>query len=507
MLSGLFQRLRSSPTGLTAFTGYAAMISSLIVGVFSVPLALRFLSNEEFGLWNVVGQSLGYLLLLDFGVSWSASRMLVGPMREGDQAELGSWGTVIVTVLMFQGLLVAGIGFAAGDFIIGFFHLSKDLVPAAEILWGGMILLNAIQLPFRAYSGILYCQDRWYVMHLISILASWINLIAFAALLMAGYRTSAYLVASGLSIACNSFLMHRMGRRGGTKLRLDFRTFDLEKMLTLFRYSSGLFLLALAAQIAFMTQSIIIGKVVGLGAVAAFVVSSKSFTVVLQIVKRAFDSFSPRWMQLYVSGDKQEIWNQWRGLMSWLLPAGMLGALGILIFNRSFSMLYGGPDNHVSRLFDLLLAAGLVAQIFVSFTSFVFPISARIKGWCLAGLGDAVLQVLLGILFTRWFGSAGLLLGALLGPVLISVPYLLLEAPGELGIPRRVMAGAVARTYGLTFLALLACFFVLDTPAATPAGWWPSGIEILLGIGLAGLGVIWFCKFRSFFNGAKRVEA
>lgn len=507
MILALFQRLRSSPTGLTALTGYAAMLSTLVVGVFSVPLALRFLTNEEFGLWSVVGQSLGYLLLLDFGVSWSASRMLVGPLREGNKEELSSWWTVIVIVLCCQGLLVAGLGFAATDYIINFFKLSKELIPAAEILWGGMILINAIQLPFRAYTGILYCQDRWYVMHLISILTSWINLIAFAALLLAGYRTSAYLVASGLSIGANALLMHHMVRRSGTRLRLSMKSFDFEKLRILFRYSSGLFLLALAAQITFMTQSIIIGKVVGLEAVAAFVVSSKSLAVVMQLVKRAFESFSPRWMQLYVSGDKQEIWNQWRRLMAWLLPAGMIGALGILIFNRSFSMLYGGAENHVNRLFDLLLAAGLVAQIFINFTSFVFPISARIKGWCLAGLGDAVIQVVLGILFTRWYGSPGLLIGTLLGPLLVSVPYLVLKAPGELGISRRAMASEVARTYGLTLAALAACFFVLNTPAATPAGWWPSNIEIILGLGLAVLGVIWFCKFRVLFFGPKRVEA
>lgn len=69
MIRNFFQRVRSSSTSLTMATGYLAMLSALGVGLFSVPVALRFLSDEEFGLWNIVGQSLGRTLF-----AWVASR-------------------------------------------------------------------------------------------------------------------------------------------------------------------------------------------------------------------------------------------------------------------------------------------------------------------------------------------------------------------------------------------------------------------------------------------------
>jgi O-antigen/teichoic acid export membrane protein len=505
MIYGLLQRVRNSPTGLTALTGYAAMISTLIAGVFSVPLALRCLSNEEFGLWNLVGQSLGYLLLLDFGVSWSASRMLIGPLRSGDSDELNSWWTVIVMVLAVQGLAIGAIGLGAKGLVIGFFHLSAELLPDAELLWIGMILINAIQMPFKAYTAILYCQDRWYVWHLISIFTSWLNLAVFAALLFSGFRTSAYLVATALSIGSCCALCILMVRKSGIRLRISWKLFDSGKMASLFRFSSGLFLLAMATQLTVMTQSIIVAKVVGVGAVAAFVVSTKSFTVVQQLVKRAYESFSPRWTHLYVSGEKEAVLHEWRTVMSWLLPAGLIGAIGILVFNRSFSMLYGGASNHVSRDFDFLLAAGLVVQMFVNFTGFVFPLSARIKGWCIAGLVDAVLQLGLGVIFTKWLGSCGVLIGALLGPVLVTVPFLVFRAPAELGISKRAMFTGVLKMYGAAFLALLACYLLLGK--RHPHEWWPTGMEYLLGVALMVLSLIWINRFRNIFGGAKQVEA
>lgn len=504
---GFLRRLRSSPTGMTAFAGYVAMVSTMVVGFITVPLALSFLSAAEFGLWRVAGQSLGYLLLLDLGVSWSASRMLMEPLRSGDSGELDSWWTVIVGVLSVQALLVAGLGFAGTDWIIASFELPPDLVPAAHLLWTGMILINAIQLPFRAYSGILYCQNRWYVMHLVTIISSWLNLVVFVALLAAGFRTSAYLIASAVAIGSNVVLLWYSVRKSGQRLRLAPRLFDRDKLRILLRYSSGIFLLALAAQITFMSQAIIVNKMLGLEAVTVFAVSFTSFTVIAQLMRRAFDAYSPRWMQLFVEGNKQSVWTQWNHVMAWLLPATGIGAMGILVFNRSFSMWYGGPVNHVGRFFDLLLAVCLVMYVFMFASAFVFHLSARIKGWCIAGLADAVLQMATGILLTRWFGISGVLLGALIGPAMISIPFLILRAPREFGISRREMMTVLGRHCGAVLLIIALCYSLLSLPSAQSSGWWPTTTEFFLGGCLALVGGAWCYKFRGFFGGARRVEA
>jgi O-antigen/teichoic acid export membrane protein len=479
-IRALLQRLKNSPTGLTAVAGYAALVSSMGVGLFSVPLALHFLSNEEFGLWNIVGQSLGYLLLLDFGVSSSASRLLVGPLRAGNEAELGSWWTVLIMVLISQAFLVLAVGWLGRDFIVSFFELPESMRPATELLWGGLIVVNAIQLPFRAYTGILYCQDRWYVIHLANIVSSWVNLLLFAGFLLAGYRTTAYLIASASSVACNLILWKLAVRQSKVTLRFQPRLFSVEKLKKLFGFSSGIFLVMMASQIAGMSQSIIIGKMLGVGAVAAFVVSCKSSTIVFQLTRRAFDAFNPRWLQMYVDGKSESVCQQWRKLMHWWVPVGILGALGILILNRSFSMLYGGAENHEGRLFDLMRAAWVLLQTFLLSMNFIFPLASRIRSWAVVGLLDALLQIGLGILFTRSMGGSGLLLGSMLASLVVLVPFLLWRGPAELGVNRHTMLRGIGLQYGGGLLLLGASFGLLCTPWARSDGWWPNPIEFLL---------------------------
>lgn len=507
-LQEIVRRFAASPTGMTALAGYAAMVSSMVVGLFSVPMALQFLSKSEFGLWNIVGQSLGYLLLLDFGVTSSASRMLVGPLRAGNERELSSWWTVLVTVLVTQAVMVLGIGWFFRELILEhFFDVPPDLYPSAEALWGGMILINAIQLPFRAYSGVLHCQNRWYIMHVTSIISAWVNLAVFLGLLYAGFRTSAYVVASALSVGCNVVLWWVAIRKSNVRLRIRPSLFSKEKLRELFGFSGGVFLVSLAAQVTNMSQNIIIGKVLGLGAVAAFVVSCKSSTIALQLTRRAFDAYTPRWMQLYVDGNPQIICEQWRRVMSWFIPVGIIAAVGVLILNRSFSMKYGGWDNHEGRLFDLMRSSWILLQTFLFTLYFIFPLASKVKAWAIVNLVDGVVQLILTVLFTRWMGGAGLMLGSMLGSALTSLPFMVIRGPETLGVSRADLLDGIGKQYALGFLAIAVCYGFLSLPGGSSPGWWPTPIEITLATGLVATCVVLLARKGSgIFQSAKKME-
>jgi O-antigen/teichoic acid export membrane protein len=250
----------------------------------------------------------------------------------------------------------------------------------------------------------------------------------------------------------------------------------------LFGYSSSIFLVGIANQLAAMSQAIIVGKVLGIGAVAAFVVSSKSNSVILQIMSKALDAYYPRWMQMYVGGKQEQVCQQWRSVMYWLLPISLIGALGILILNRSFALLYGGAGNHVGRWFDLALACSLPVQLFVQSMYFVFPLSSRVRDWSAISLSDAMLQILLGALLTRWLGPSGLILGGILGTCCVSVPFMILRAPVRLGVSRRAMLGGFANYYLAGGILLAACFALLQNAhEASEQQWWPSWLEWILG--------------------------
>ncbi len=476
------QAFARSKTLLTASTAYLSILSTIVAGIFTIPIALRFLSKEEFGLWAVIGQTMGYLLLIDFGVSWSASRMLADPIRNGDVVELKKWWTVIVTTLTCQAVIVLLVGISLTPHVISFFDIPSELHDQAKTLWIGMLTLNAIQLPFRAYTGVIYCQNRWYIYHLTSILAAWLNLFMFIALLACGFKTVSYLLASASSIMLSCVIWSLSVRRSEVNPAFSFRNFDSIKLINLFKYSSGIFLVAISSQISFMSQSLVIGKFLGVGAIAAFAVSSKSGSILMQIMNKAIESFSPRWLQMYIDENSNGIMTEWRKLMHLIFPICLLGAIGIMIFNRSFSLLYGGEGNHVGRIFDLFLALAFIAQVYPRSLGFIFPMSRRIKVWCRFSILDSIIQISISIILTMWLGEVGVLLGVIAGSTIVLLPFSILRGPNYLGVPRSEMLKGFLTSLCLSILAIICTFILIQRDITIPIGWWPTNTEFIMGL-------------------------
>src|ERR1043166_1048523 len=100
-------RLRNTVRALAS--GYAAMAGMALYSLATIPLALHYLSKDEFGLWALVTQIGSYLLLIDLGMSGSVSRILIDHKdTKGD----GMYGAVLRTsllVLLVQGVFI-GLG-------------------------------------------------------------------------------------------------------------------------------------------------------------------------------------------------------------------------------------------------------------------------------------------------------------------------------------------------------------------------------------------------------------
>ena len=94
-------------------SGYVLLGANTVYTLASIPLALHYLSKVEFGLWALAGSIMGYVMLIDLGMSGSVARILID--YKGDHTKL-EYGSVIQTgalVGVVQGLLIFVAGTAA----------------------------------------------------------------------------------------------------------------------------------------------------------------------------------------------------------------------------------------------------------------------------------------------------------------------------------------------------------------------------------------------------------
>src|SRR5574337_1296470 len=92
-------------------SGYALLAANILYTLVSVPLALHYLSTEEFGLWMLVTQVCNFnQIVIDLGMSGAVARILID---HKDDADSTAYGAVIQTgflVLLVQGALMAVVG-------------------------------------------------------------------------------------------------------------------------------------------------------------------------------------------------------------------------------------------------------------------------------------------------------------------------------------------------------------------------------------------------------------
>src|SRR2546430_938711 len=123
-------------------SGYAAMASSTVLSLASVPLALHYLgSAEEYGVWFVAGQAATYLLLIDVGITGAVGRFLID---HKDDKEGGDYGSLIKTgslVLVVQGVCIAVGGCSLAWWLPALCNIPQPFVPIFRLLVAGQCIL------------------------------------------------------------------------------------------------------------------------------------------------------------------------------------------------------------------------------------------------------------------------------------------------------------------------------------------------------------------------------
>jgi O-antigen/teichoic acid export membrane protein len=469
-------QLFATPTRINAVTSYVMQVLSMIFGILSVRLAYVYLDQAQYGIWTLFSFWMGMLVLMDFGVSTGASRMLAEPVRSKDQHSLDMWWTTIVLVLLILGGLMLVIGLLAEPFIFGKDKVPPQFAAQASGLWRLMVISNAIKLPFQAYAGILFCQNRFYQMNLSIIAGSVVNMVVFYLMLKLGWSLNAYTIALGLQLVAMVVYWWASVHVTGIKLHIRRDLFRQENVKQLFGYSGSMFVYAIAGQIPLACQAKIVEDCLGLSAVAAFGVAIRASVVLAQLLQRTQEAKVPGWWQLYDGGERESIVSDRRRLMRWFVPLVLFSAVGLMMYNRSFVSMLTGPVMNLGRWFDVFLAITMVLTQYLRSTHFIFPLVQKTWRWALVSLADSLLQVLLGYWLIHIWGAPGLLLGALISMALTSLPFSMYAAPELLHVRfRTFFKGA-----GIDIAAGLAILAVMTWAAVTSGdsnGWWPLPLE------------------------------
>lgn len=406
-------------------SGYVLLVANILYTLVSVPLALHYLSKEEFGLWALVTQVCNFnQIVVDLGMSGAISRILIDHKDDRDST---AYGTVIQTgflVLFVQGGLIAAVGG-----LISYWLPQWMDVPMVHwhefrllVIWQCMLL--AVSFALRIFTFILHAHQRFDIGNysqlacfVFGFVAQWLSFeagLGLYSLLVAGAVSTLVIGLSGWWQAGRLHLFPARGRWG----KPEWKTFK-----EVFFYGTDVFLVSIGLQLITASQAPVITRTLGLEAVAIWSVATKLFMLSQQLVYRLLDFSLAAFSEMIVRGEKARLQTRFRDLI--ILTGSASAALGVTmaLCNRAFLSLW--THNRISWPIenDILMACSLMVysstRCHIGLACITKKVGALKYVYFAEGLGF----VGLGLLLAPRFGLSGVIIAGILTSLCLSGVY------------------------------------------------------------------------------------
>ena len=455
-------RLRQFSRGLGS--SWLATAATVAYSLLSVPIALRYLSVEEFGLFVLLLQVAGYFTLIEIGMSAATARVLVD---HKDEPSDGNYGSVILTgfcVFAVQGLIILVAGFSAAPWIIELVGVPEKLAETATLLLRWLAGAAAFTVAFKIYGSVLYANKRLDLIHAFIGGNVLFGLALLAALLSSGGGLSSLIwlfcaqaaVAVVLPIiACHQgLLLPKKGCWGKP---------SMSRFRELFSFGKDIFLINVGNQVLEASQLIIVTRTMGLTAAAVWSVSTKLFGLVYQLVTKIQGTALVFFAEMMVRGEREKLQSRFRQVYQLTAGVAVVSLAIAVAINQPFVSAWAKPTLAWSLWSSVMMAAFVLLNALTRCNGDLIIHTKRIAGLRYVYFAEASAFVLLAMWLSMEFGFNGVLGASLVCLVIFRATYTTWRVGRYFELP--------ARVFWWTWLKRpLVAAFVL-APFVFSAGW------------------------------------
>ena len=407
-------------------SGYVLLVVNILFTLAQWPLAIRYLTVDEFGLWTVVASlSLNLQLLIDLGMSGSVARILVDHKDDKDSA---AYGTIIKTgtlAMLVQGTLIAVVGSLISLVLPQWMKkIPPDLHPIFGHLMIGQCLLLGAAFVGRICTFILQAHQRYDASNYSQIAGLVVNLLV----LWLGFEMHlglySLLLATGVSLifsnlfcliaVMNLKLFPGTGRWGRA---------DWHKFKEIFSYANDIFLLSFGQALIAMSQTPLITIVFDLEANAVWSTMTKTFILAQQLIARPLDFSATPFAEMMVRGERDRLRARFRDMVGLTGSLGVFVCLGVALCNRSFVQIWMHGKFTWSVENDLLMALFILVNTSTRCHIGLAGLTKQIGTMKYIYLIEGAVFITLGYTLAAPLGLAGIILAGIIANLLCSGLY------------------------------------------------------------------------------------
>ncbi|MBI4541911.1 MAG: polysaccharide biosynthesis C-terminal domain-containing protein [Gemmatimonadetes bacterium] len=481
--------VRTRRSALNFGTGVLLSAVSVALAFVATPLILRWLGTERFGALRAAGDWLGHLSILELGLGGALAPLLALAVGRGELPA--------VRHTMAEGIrayaLVSGATLVAGFLLT---LAMTRLVPVGAALAPDLRracligLIGLLMYPLLPFRSLVEGSQRSYVLNLLLLVQ---NLVITGGAVLLAWRGWG-ITGQFLALVAGQVVFHALLARDGLArfpglLRAAVREpRDAQARREIRRLNVPTFVFNLCGRVGLLTDNIILALLLGPAKVVPLFLTQRLLALA-QVQLAGVGNASWAALAELHALDRRDVFNARLLELTRLVAAlSIATVVPIAAYNHHFVARWVG-DGHFGG--DLVTAVAAVNAYLVPLLS--------LWGWCFGGTGQvgvlvpvavvgAALNLAASVIFTRWLGIAGPLLGTLVALLTTSAWYLPRQLRRSFGTELGALLRAVMMP--LAWSAPVAAALVWVARAHEPPGWPALGAE-MVGSALLLLAVWW----------------
>jgi len=464
--------LRSVRVLKNVVTNYMRFITGGLLGFVITPFMVRLMGDGDYGLWVAVFSLTGYFGLFDRGIRPSLVRYVSRDQALGDRDGLSRTMSSALALYTSVGLIVLAATFVAAANFTQWFKVADAQAGHADAVVVLAGLTIALGFPFGVFGAALSGLQRYDLANGIGIVVSVARAVMFVVVLHFGGGIVGLAWASlGMSLVGHVWTtVVAVRRMPGVRIGMSWVGRAHLKMIG--AYSGIAFVGALANNIAFQTDALVITGFLGAAAVTPFALAGGLVENVRTLVHAATWVLSPTASEMDTLGEGSKLHAmmiagaKYAVLMSWPV------LFGLLIFGDRFLETWVGAQYAWAWKLIVILAIPTFVALPQSATGAILFGVSRHKGVVALSLINALLNLGLSLLWVKPYGLTGVAMGTAVPLVTVGGVATFVYGCKAVGLPiGRYLWEGIGRPGAVTLafvVPALACRFTFD-----PLGWGP----------------------------------
>jgi O-antigen/teichoic acid export membrane protein len=326
--------------------GLSNVAINLAAKLLLVPIILHYLDSSEFGLYQLIGAFVGYLALIDFGISLTLGRFIAKYQALNDR--VGQDNIFSMCIIVY--LLLAGIVSVFGLFlyhnldVIFSKSLSSNEMADAKAMFIIFLVSIAATVLGRAFVGVNSGHERFVFSRITESICAIAKVGVVAAVMAIGYRAIGIVVVEAL---INLVILGLNAAYAGIVLKVRFKLhyWDWNLFSEALWFAFWTFLAALVLQINFRIGSVLLGVMTTTSLVGVYAIALQINTLYNMLPTTISSVYLPQITRLVMedaSGDQLTRAIIGPSRYQLMLMGCLLG--GFILFGRQFISLWAGPQ-------------------------------------------------------------------------------------------------------------------------------------------------------------------